>query len=385
MTGKHGRQKSPDNDNPMDTLEPLKKKRQMLLLKILRVKKAVKEKAVSLNPTEIKCRLEILNSYIEQAISIQDELDIICSNEAESVELENACVSTKSLLLSFRERHRLPNPQETSMSVPHQSRLPQMRLPKFSGKYSEFKNFISLFESLVDNDPSLTEIEKFNHLLSCLTDEALGTVKAFQISEGNYAKALASLKKLYDNPCLIFFDSISKLFELPNMNKPSASSLRSMVDTVSAIYDSLLSVGDDKHIANAILIHLVMSKVDTVTKHKWEEQLNYNQLPLWSDGETILNKRFQHLSADEASTSRLQVNKPKHDAGNKKSAKSSYACSKSATAQETKCAFCRSSCHSLQNCTSFTVLSFPQRFEFVKNVPLCINCLKRGHTVSRWS
>ncbi|XP_017485294.1 PREDICTED: uncharacterized protein LOC108373862, partial [Rhagoletis zephyria] len=185
-----------------------------------------------------------------------------------------------------------------------------MRLPKFSGKYSEFKNFISLFESLVNNDPSLTEIEKFNHLISCLTDEALGTVKAFQVSEGNYAKALASLKKFYDNPCLIFFDSISKLFELLNMNKPSVSSLRSMVDTVSAIYDS----------------HLVRSKVDTVTKHKWEEQLNYNQLPLWSYCETILNKRFQHLSPDEASPSRLQVNKPKQDAGNKKAAKSSYAC-----------------------------------------------------------
>lgn len=74
-----------------------------------------------------------------------------------------------------------------------------MKLPKFSGNYSDYKNFISLFENLVDNDPTLTDIEKFNHLLSCLSDKALGTVKSYQITEQNYPKAMASSKKVYDN------------------------------------------------------------------------------------------------------------------------------------------------------------------------------------------
>jgi len=85
------------------------------------------------------------------------------------------------------------------------SNLPKVNVPKFSGKHAEFKNFISLFESLVHNDASLTNVEKFNHLLSCL-----GTVKAFQISESNYEKALDSLQSVYDNKCLIFFDTVSE-------------------------------------------------------------------------------------------------------------------------------------------------------------------------------
>ena len=145
------------------------------------------------------------------------------------------------------------------------------------------KNFLSLFENLVHNDPTLTDIEKFIHWISCLSESALGTVKAFQISEENYPKALASLKKVYDNKCLIFFDNIAKLFDLPEIMKPSAVALRSMIDTVSAIYDSLLSIGDDKKITNAILIHLMMSKVDPITKSKWEEQLEFEKLPLLSD------------------------------------------------------------------------------------------------------
>ena len=72
---------------------------------------------------------------------------------------------------------------------------------------------MSSFENLVHYDPTLTDIEKFNHLISCLSDEALGTVNAFQVTEENYHKAMASFKKVYDNDCLIFMDNISKLFE----------------------------------------------------------------------------------------------------------------------------------------------------------------------------
>lgn len=51
-----------------------------------------------------------------------------------------------------------------------------------------------------------------------------------------------------------------------------------------------------------------MSKVDTVTRTKWDEQLNYEKLPLWSDCEAALNKRVQHISAEEAANARLKQN-----------------------------------------------------------------------------
>ena len=70
-----------------------------------------------------------------------------------------------------------------------------------------------------------------------MSDEALGTVRAFQVTEENYPKAMASFKKVYDTDFLIFMDNISKLFDLPEMSKPSASALRGMIDMVSAIYD----------------------------------------------------------------------------------------------------------------------------------------------------
>jgi len=68
----------------------------------------------------------------------------------------------------------------------------------------------------------------------------------------SYPKASASLKRLYNNDRLIFFDNISALFNLPKVSQPSASAFRNLIDTVIAIYDSLLSIGEDKRISNAI-------------------------------------------------------------------------------------------------------------------------------------
>jgi len=127
------------------------------------------------------------------------------------------------------------NNSSLNSSASHSRILPQMKLPKFDGNYAEFKNCIGLFNRLVHDDESLSNVEKFNHLLSCLEKEALGTVKANQITEANYAKAHAALVRVYDIPCLIYFKSICRLFEIPTMQAPSASALRSLIDTVTAI------------------------------------------------------------------------------------------------------------------------------------------------------
>lgn len=369
-----------------NSVEFLYQQKHSVLANISRIRRSIKEKTISFKPSEIQCRLEILNQYIEQAMTYQSEIDVLDPSNKERADLEDLCVTTKGLLIELLPSGSGQSQNDTTFGFQgHNSRLPNIKLPKFSGKYSEYKNFMGLFENLVDSDPCLTDIQKFNHLLSCLSNEALGTVKAFNVSEQNYSKAMASLRKVYDNPCLIFFDNISTLFDLPKITKPSAIELRTMIDTVSAIYNSLLSMGDDKNIANAIIIHLVMSKVDPITKSKWEEQLDYEQLPLWSECEASLNKRYQHISADDASCSKLRSSTNADKRSEVKSKKWAKSLSCRATTQQgpSKCIFCRSDQHFISACPNFSIIPFQQRFEFIKNVPACINCLRKGHTVSK--
>ena len=70
------------------------------------------------------------------------------------------------------------------------------------------------------------------------------------------------------------------MYENFQITKFSAIALRDMIDMVSTIYDSLLSIYGDKKNTNAIFKYLVMSKVDSITKSKWEEHLDFEKLPL---------------------------------------------------------------------------------------------------------
>ncbi|XP_041451933.1 uncharacterized protein LOC121405335 [Drosophila obscura] len=150
---------------------------------INRMRIAFEEGSISLDPLQIQCRLEVLNSYIEKAMALQSEIDVLDPDNSDRAALEETCVITKALYMSAAT-NRSPQPYMNSAPTHHHSNFPKLKLPKFSGKHADYKQFISLFESLVDSDPSLSNIEKFNHLISCLSDEALGTVKAFQMSKG---------------------------------------------------------------------------------------------------------------------------------------------------------------------------------------------------------
>ncbi|XP_054746031.1 uncharacterized protein LOC129250437 [Anastrepha obliqua] len=157
-----------------------------------------------------------------------------------------------------------------------------------------------------------------------------------------------------------------------------------MIDTVTAVYDSLLSLGDDKLISNAMLIHIVMSKVDPTTRSKWEEQLDYDKLPLWAECEAMLNKRYQHLSAEEASSSQQR---PNNEDTRQKTKNQQLRHSKitfiATNSKLPTCLHCGSKDHYLTACPKFQVLTALKRFEFAKSISLCINCLRKGHTASK--
>ncbi|XP_033250890.1 uncharacterized protein LOC117189926 isoform X3 [Drosophila miranda] len=356
------------------TLEDLKIELKSRVKSIRRLEDRLDQGSIPLQLPELQCRLDCLNASIEKANHLQEQIEDITGDDAYAAELEELIIVTKGKIMSLIAAFDAASETKpVSSSAPAHARLPKLALPKFSGKHSEFQNFISLFERLVHSDNSIPVIEKFNHLISCLSDEALGTIKAFQVTEANYEKAMAGLKRVYDNDYLIFTNNISTLFNLPRMSHQSASSLRTLIDTVSSIYGSLLSIGDDTKISNAMLIHL-----DPVTKQKWDEQLTYEKLPLWSDLEKVLNRRYQHLSAEESTKPRQDKVMP-----SKQHNRSSFACSSTSTKSRTQqtCSYCNSGDHVASNCPSFSRLSVMQRFEFAKSASLCINCLRKGHAV----
>ncbi|XP_037930807.1 uncharacterized protein LOC119665651 [Teleopsis dalmanni] len=267
---------------PLPSLEELKQQRASTKGRITRIKNIV-ENNKTLSSTELECRLGMLDAYYKQVSYYQNQIERYCPIDSARSDIDELYVSTNCLILSLVDGRGRQSYHEQTFSLPQlpSNRLPHLKLPKFDGKYLEFKNFIHIFQNLVDSDSLLTSIEKFNHLLSCLQGEALATVKAFQITEDNYPKALQRLKERYDNDPLIFLEGIVTLFDEPQCIMPDSTQLRQLVDNISALYSSLKSLGSHEQICDAIMIHLVMTKADSETKRKWNECHDYTKLPTW--------------------------------------------------------------------------------------------------------
>ncbi|XP_039970154.1 uncharacterized protein LOC120782065 [Bactrocera tryoni] len=255
------------------SLEELKQQRANIKKNISRIKNIVEASlrpgAKILSVAEYRCRLGILESYFKNVLSTQTEIERIDPEECGRMDLEELYITTKLIIQSQVTEDSNTTLSDTTCVMQAGSKLPKLKLPTFTGKYSEYQNFITSFQQIIDREYSLSNIEKFNHLRNCLNGPALETIDAFQVSNENYLKALERLKTRYDNPTLILLENISSLFELSPISKPKGGQLTSLIDKTSAIYGSLLSLGTESQISQAMLIYLVLQKADEETNRKW--------------------------------------------------------------------------------------------------------------------
>ncbi|XP_036347133.1 uncharacterized protein LOC118756475 [Rhagoletis pomonella] len=364
------------------SLEKLKQSRASTKKNITRIKNIVNDSlkpgGQALSPAEYKCRLGILESYFKQILSIQSEIEELDPEDNARGDLEDLYVTTKlSIQTQLGEDHNATLLDSTCI-VQASSKLPQLKLPSFSGKYSEYRNFITSFKQIIDRELSLSNIEKFNHLRNCLHGQALEAVNAFQVTNENYSKALERLRARFDNPTLIFLENISSLFELPSVSKSNCVELRSLIDNASAIFGSLRSLGTEGEIAQAMLIYLVIHKADDDTKKKWKQSLDFKRLPSWENCTDVLERHCQYLESltGNSASAPLTPTNSKGSRGHKQQKSHTFALSNS------PCAVCSSGSHKIFNCDRFKSLTVIQRFEQVKRIGLCINCLTRGHQLS---
>ncbi|XP_037959088.1 uncharacterized protein LOC119688482 [Teleopsis dalmanni] len=102
-----------------------------------------------------------------------------------------------------------------------------------------------------------------------------------------------------------------------HMTKGDSITLRHIVDTVSALFGSLLSLGSEADM-NAIIIHLVLSKVDNETKIFYDSQQDFESLPSWESCYALLSRRCQFLESNSKRCNNDKVNDTKNNSFNRK-------------------------------------------------------------------
>lgn len=247
------------------------------------------------------------------------------------------------------------------------ARLPQLRLPEFSGSYSNWQSFLDTFNALVHDNKTLSNVEKFYYLQASLKGEPANIIASLPISDSNYTTAWDLLIQRYDNKRVIINSHLREIINLQCSSKESHSALRNFSNMFLKNFRSLESLGENVHEWSTILIFILVEKLDFNSRKEWETFAKEIPYPNIGDFNKFLSQRCQVLEALD--------NKPFQ---NSSKLRGNFVGLEISDNPRKKCPVCTEP-HFIYYCDKFKALSIDSRFEEVKRLRLCSNCLRYGH------
>jgi len=173
------------------------------------------------------------------------------------------------------------------------------------------------------------------------------------------------------------------IFGIQRVELASAVKLREISDIVNANLRALKSMGNVEQIANSIIIHSLMQKLDSITQAKWEEAASTDEIPTCEQFTTFLEKRCLKLENVEHATAAYTVNSQVGKNRNTNHSRNSLIATNNISTNG--CVFCNNAGHSIYLCPQFANITPQIRLKEAKRLSLCLNCLKKGHQVRNCS
>lgn len=222
---------------------------------------------------------------------------------------------------------------------------------------------------MIHSNTSLSEIEKFHYLRSSLKDKAAEVIKSIETTTANYHEAWAAVKERFDNKRWIVQKHIRAMFEAPSVSKENHTALRELLDTILKHVRALKALRLPTEAWDALLIHIIVSKLDAATTKAWETSLDV-ELPDLKTLTDFLSKRCQSLEAVVSKANNLQTNGAQKQVSKYKSPSVA-----GVATTNLACVVCKEG-HYLYLCEKFAKLSVDERLKLVKKFHICTNCLR---------
>ena len=109
----------------------------------------------------------------------------------------------------------------------------------------EYQTFMDSFESSINSNERLNNVDKFLYLKGLLNGKALHTIEGLSLTEENYSEALQLLKNRFGDKKLLIATYFDALFNLkPATDASNVSKLRYLYDAVESNVCNLKSLGD---------------------------------------------------------------------------------------------------------------------------------------------
>ncbi|XP_062541033.1 uncharacterized protein LOC134209068 [Armigeres subalbatus] len=260
---------------------------------------------------------------------------------------------------SMRGNETLPHRHGTLDHV----RLPQIKLQTFNGD--------------IDEKTDLPEVEKFHYLKGCLQGEPKNLIDLLKISKANYQVAWGLLINRYGNSKLLKKSQVKALFNLKTLSKESVVDLHTLMDGFERVVQNLDQVVKPEEHKDLLLVNLLTTRLDPVTRRGWEEHSSIKEQDTLADLTDFIRRRVRILESLPTKTSDSKGSHQSQQPMKQKSSavKASYGSVQSSGEQ---CMVCKEN-HPLYQCSSFQRLSVREREAVLRSNSLCMNCFRPGH------
>lgn len=165
----------------------------------------------------------------------------------------------------------------TLKSAFDQVRLPKLDLKTFDGNSSQWVSFINLFDTAIHKNMNISNVTKFQYLLSVLSGEPLSLVKSLNITEANYDVAYKLLHDRYHNPRRLTTLHLNQILDLPDVVATSIKTLRLFINLFHEHTQALKALDCDiTSENNPLLSAFILRKMDHELRCKLEVYRSHN-------------------------------------------------------------------------------------------------------------
>lgn len=253
-------------------------------------------------------------------------------------------------------------------------KLPTIKLPIFTGKYEDWASFRDLFSCLINNNESLSNVQRLYYLKTHVSGEADQLIKHYQVTDANYSSAWDVLKQRFENTRIQTNSELRTLLSQPKINIDNAHNVKSLVDTSERCVQSLSNLGVPVDKWDAILVYILSQKLAHETLQLWEQSLvSKTDVPTFDELKKFLVGRFRTLEA--ISSKGPTYGKSDHNPCSKTTRTNTHHAIKSEN-----CPLCDCE-HKIAHCQKFTKLPRTDKLTFITNKKLCYNCFSSRHHV----
>ncbi|XP_029166951.1 uncharacterized protein LOC114937603 [Nylanderia fulva] len=251
------------------------------------------------------------------------------------------------------------------------SHLPRINLPTFDGSIDKWESFRDKFQSMIHNDPSLSNVDRLHYLCSCVKGDASNALDHLAVTNNNFDVAWRILVSRYDNKRRLVTTHLQSLLNLPLLTTETAHDLRQLRDQTNKAIQALRNLNRPVEHWDDLLVLLVAQKLDKYSRKAWELKLGDTvEYPRYNELDQFLESRIRALEAIVP----LSKEKPSS------TSKGKILVSHTASTVSFACPLCKAN-HLLYQCSTFLKQTPSQRFDFIKQRKRCLNCFSSKHSV----